>query len=174
MRLNRTGLLVPALVVFIAGCTNNGPHNHAPSAAASVDAGPYRLAAEPAAARGVSEVRQSAQDGDEVVVVGRVGGSAKPLTDGRASFLMVDPSLKPTEGCECPWDFCEYSKEELLAATVAVKVVDDQGRSLPAGARELFGLKELSTVVVKGKARRDDKGNLTVLASGLYVRKDTP
>jgi hypothetical protein len=33
-----------------------------------------------------------------------------------------------------------------------------------------LGAKELSTVVVKGKAKRDDAGNLTVLASGVYVR----
>jgi hypothetical protein len=49
--------------------------------------------------------------------------------------------------------------------------VDEQGKTLPTGARELFGISELTTVVVRGKASRDDKGNLTVIASGLYVRK---
>ena len=29
---------------------------------------------------------------------------------------------------------------------------------------------ELATVVVKGTAQRDDAGNLTVLASGVYVK----
>ena len=37
-------------------------------------------------------------------------------------------------------------------------------------AGELLSVKELSTVVVKGKAQRDDSGNLTVLASGVYVK----
>jgi hypothetical protein len=37
-------------------------------------------------------------------------------------------------------------------------------------ARELLGVKELQTVVVKGKAKRDEQGNLTVLASGVYPR----
>jgi hypothetical protein len=86
-------------------------------------------------------------------------------------FLIADESLKPTAECDCPWDFCEYSKEERLAATANVKFVDDQGKTLPTGAREMFGISELTTVVVKGKASRDDKGNLTVIASGLYVRK---
>ncbi len=40
-----------------------------------------------------------------------------------------------------------------------------------ADARELLKVKELSTVVVKGKAKRDDAGNLTILASGVYVKK---
>ena len=42
---------------------------------------------------------------------------------------------------------------------------------MKAGAKELLDVKELSTVVVRGKAQRDDTGNLTVLASGVYVKK---
>lgn len=42
---------------------------------------------------------------------------------------------------------------------------------MKADARELLKVKELSTVVVKGKAQRDDAGNLTVIASGVYVKK---
>ena len=38
-------------------------------------------------------------------------------------------------------------------------------------ARKLLDVKELSTVVVQGKAQRDDAGNLTVLATGVYVKK---
>lgn len=41
---------------------------------------------------------------------------------------------------------------------------------MEADARELLKVKELSTVVVKGKAQRDDAGNLTILASGVYVK----
>jgi hypothetical protein len=51
-----------------------------------------------------------------------------------------------------------------------IKFVDAQGKSLPHGARQLFGLKELQTVVVRGRAKRDEAGNLTVLADGLFVR----
>ncbi len=42
---------------------------------------------------------------------------------------------------------------------------------MKADAKRLLDLKELSTVVVKGKAQRDDAGNLTVLASGVYLKK---
>lgn len=52
-----------------------------------------------------------------------------------------------------------------------IKVVDENGKLVKADARELLKVKELSTVVIKGKARRDDKGNLTILASGVFVKK---
>ena len=52
-----------------------------------------------------------------------------------------------------------------------IKVVDENGDPVQADARELLKVKELSTVVIKGKAKRDDAGNLTVLASGVYVKK---
>lgn len=38
-------------------------------------------------------------------------------------------------------------------------------------ARELLKVKELATVVVEGKARRDDANNLTVLATNIHVKK---
>ena len=100
--------------------------------------------------------------------------AAVPFTAARATFLIVDPSLKPAVGCKCPWDYCETPDEEVKAATATVKVVDDAGKSLPAGAKDLFGIKELTTVVVTGTAKRDKEGNLTVLARGLYVRPDQP
>ena len=59
----------------------------------------------------------------------------------------------------------------LSSSKALVKVVDEQGNLLQTDARELFKVKELDTVVVRGKARRDDAGNLTVLANGVFVRR---
>src|SRR4051812_30404773 len=134
----------------------------------------YRLDAEPAGAKGVQEVRQDAKDGDEVVIVGRIGGSTKPFT-GRAAFTIVDPVLKhcgenPGDTCSTPWDYCCVGKEDLAKATVLVKVVDENGKTRPEDARTFLGVKELQTVVVHGKAKRDEAGNLTVAAAGLFVR----
>jgi hypothetical protein len=52
-----------------------------------------------------------------------------------------------------------------------VKFVDETDQVVKADARSLFDLKELSTVVIKGTAKRDEAGNLTVLASGLFVKQ---
>ena len=56
-------------------------------------------------------------------------------------------------------------------STALVKIVDETGELVKADARKLLKVQELSTVVVKGKAQRDDTGNLTILASGVYVKK---
>jgi len=130
------------------------------------------LPTEPAGVKGVIAIRKEAKDGDEVIVAGQVGGSTKPFTEGRAGFLIVDPSLKPTAECESPWDFCEYPTKEVAAARLSVKFVDADGKTIGTGARELFGIAELSQVVVKGKVHRDDKDNIVVVASGIYVRPE--
>ena len=137
--------------------------------------GGYLLAEEPQGAKGVLDVRQAAKDGDDVLVMGRVGGSKKPFLDGLAGFTIVDPSLKQCserlgDNCDTPWDYCCEDPAELKRATILVKFVDDGGKTLREDARELLGLEPLQTVVVRGKAKRDADGNLTVLASALHVR----
>ena len=52
-----------------------------------------------------------------------------------------------------------------------IKIVDENGSLVKTNAQELLDVKELSTVVVKGTAKRDDAGNLTVLASGVFVQE---
>ena len=63
------------------------------------------------------------------------------------------------------------SVEEAAEATALVKVVDERGLLIKCDARKLFKVTEDALVVVAGKAKRDDAGNLTVLASGVYVRR---
>ena len=134
----------------------------------------YLLSTEPVNPKGVVETREKAQDQEAVVVVGRIGGSQNPWVDGRAAFVIVDLSLQACsdrEGDHCltPWDYC-CETDRLAQATVLVKVIDESGKLLPVDARKILGVKELQTVVVQGKAQRDDVGNITVLASNLYVR----
>ena len=55
-----------------------------------------------------------------------------------------------------------------------MKFVDEQGKTLPYDPREARGIKELQTVVVRGRAKRDDQGNLTVVAAGIHRRPSAP
>jgi hypothetical protein len=55
-----------------------------------------------------------------------------------------------------------------------VKVVDESGTVVATDARQLLALQELDTVVVRGKAQRDEAGNLTILANGIHVRPAKP
>lgn len=167
-------LLAPATLATILGCSQSESE---PVGAATADAqrSDYLLSAEPTGAQDVLIVRQQAEDNDEVTVVGRIGGNANPWIDGRAAFSIVDLSLKACsdiEGDTCPkpWDYC-CETDRLPSSQALIKLVDSEGNLVGQDARELLGLGELQTVVVHGKAQRDEAGNLTVLADGIYVRR---
>lgn len=135
----------------------------------------YLLKEEPQGAQDVLAARKDAKDQQEITVVGRIGGRVDPWIKSLAAFSIVDRSLKPCneiEGdtCETPWDYC--CEPNLADATVLVTFVDDQGQVIKQAARELLPVEELSTVVVQGKAKRDDAGNVTILASKLFVKSD--
>ena len=160
------------LLAAVAACSHSEtqPAGDDPSPAGGSQ---YVLADEPAGAQDVIQVRAAAKDQDEVTVVGRIGGSVDPWVKGMAAFTIVDPSKRacsdiPGDECETPWDYC---CETLTGATALVKFVDEDGRVVKTDARELLKLKELQTVVVRGKAQRGAEGNLVILATGLHVRK---
>src|SRR5688572_23884638 len=89
-------------VVGTLGCSQQTPPA-APGSNSAANASAYRLSAEPAGAVDVKAAKTNAGDGEDVAVVGRIGGDAKPWVDGLAAFTIVDLSLKPCEeGCETP------------------------------------------------------------------------
>jgi len=163
-------------VATVIGCgTSAGPTTVTAPPAVAPDAR-YVLAEEPADAQPVITVRKDAKDGDEVTVTGRIGGDVDPWVKGRATFVIVDPSLKACsehagDTCETPWDFCCEDIGHLNQSKATVKIVDEAGETVPTDARELLGVKELATVTIRGQAKRDEAGNLTVLAKGVYVKR---
>jgi hypothetical protein len=171
------GLTMVSLLfaAVLAGCSEQQTTQIAPKPAAEsepADGSMFVLAAEPDGAGDVSKVRESTDD--EVVVVGRIGGSQNPWVEGRAAFSIVDTALVPCneredDDCPYPWDYC-CDTDKLPTSTALVKFVDDAGSLIKSDARELLNVKELQTVVVRGAAKRDEAGNLTVLASGVFVR----
>ncbi len=139
----------------------------------------FLLSTEPGGGQDVIAVRETAQDADQVVVVGRIGGGLNPWVDGRAAFQIVDPSILACsdakadgEPCSCqtPWDYC-CETDKLPDAMALVQFVEADGSVVKHDARQIFKLAELQTVVVQGKAKRDDAGNLTIMADGMFVRK---
>lgn len=172
-----TPIVILAGLLLVAGCTQeSAPTTSATSAtkAPTIDGSKFLLNEEPADVATVIEAREASEDGEDVVLVGRIGGSVNPWVEGLAAFSIVDPTLKacsdiPGDECKKPWDYC-CETHKLPESTAFVKFVDNDGRPLKADARELLSLKELQTVVVRGKAQRDEAGNLTVLADGLFVR----
>jgi hypothetical protein len=144
-------------------------------AAEPVEQKGYLLEEEPKEVKEVKAVRKDAKNGDEIAVVGRIGGRKNPWVKGAAAFSIVDASLKSCdqiEGDTCPhpWDYC--CEADLPSATLFVTFVDDQGKVVKKDARELLKLKELQTVVIQGKVKRDKTNNVTLLASKVFVRNE--
>jgi hypothetical protein len=134
----------------------------------------YAATTEPADAVPVGEARSNSEDGQDITLVGVIGGSSKPFVDGLAAFTVVDPKVPycaDEEGCPTPWDYC-CTQDQVKENIATIKIVDDSGKPISKDAREFLNVKELSTVVVTGKAKRDDQGNLTVAASKVFVRTE--
>lgn len=134
----------------------------------------YAATTEPANAVPVGEARDNSEDGQEITLVGVIGGSSKPFVEGLAAFTVVDPKVPycaAEEGCPTPWDYC-CTQDQVKENVATIKIVDDSGKPITKDAREFLNVKELSTVVVTGKAKRDDQGNLTVAASKVFVRTE--
>jgi hypothetical protein len=170
MKLFTVGLAA-ILTIACLGCQggSDSPSGAGPSAAAQA----YLLSDEPAGARQVADVKAASKTGEEVVLVGKIAGSMEPFVKDVAAFTLVDlavPHCPPEEGCPTPWDCCCHF-DEAQAKQAMIQVVDNEGNPVSTDARELFGVQGLSEVVVQGKVERDDKGNLTVLANKIFVRK---
>ncbi len=176
MKVVHTTLVFCLLAILTAvGCGKaaNSATNTTTTAAV-IDASQYQLAEEPDDAVGVIAARESTEDGEELVLVGRVGGSAKPWIDGRAAFTLLDASMSVVaEGADsgdnemCLGDCCAIDRQN---STTLVKVVDEQGKLVLVDSRELLGLKEADMVVVKGTAKKDKTGNFVMLARGVFIR----
>jgi hypothetical protein len=116
----------------------------------------------------------SANSQEEVVVLGRIGGVKNPCDATRSVFVMTDPtsdivgSSEHDGNCDC--HFCQKSKADLPTLAI-VELVDEQGQAYPYSVQQLADLAPDQMVVVRGRAKLDALGNLSVAASGVYVRR---
>ncbi len=171
----RTWGVVVVIAGLAPGCSQTNPQPASTSAAnANSPDSAFLLAEKPADAQGVALARRHEGGEEEIAVEGRIGGSAEPFVEGIAAFTIVDaavPHCSAEEGCPTPWDYC-CETDQLKENTALVKIVGADGKPVSKDARQLLGIKELSQVVVRGKAKHDEEGNLTVLAEKVFVVKN--
>jgi len=161
-----------ALTVSCVGCSKASTSASKPATGPSPAGEKYIALAEPNGAVPVADARKTAKTDDEITLVGRIGGSEKPFVDGVAAFTIVDPKIPhcaADEGCETPWDYC-CVQNQVKDNIAMVKLVGSGTSPVAVDAKQLLGVKELSIVVVKGTAKRDESGNLTVLATQVFVK----
>lgn len=166
--------LLLLLLAASMGCGSllNGTRDFAKEASTRAKELGILLADAPAKAMSVQDARESAKDGEEIFITGRIGGDADPWVNGRAAFQIVDSSLIPCNerkhgGCPTPWDYC-CSRNELPKAVATIKFLDKAGNTISTDAREWLGVKELLRITVEGQAKRDESGNLTVIAHAVH------
>ncbi|MFG0276091.1 MAG: hypothetical protein ACF8QF_13650 [Phycisphaerales bacterium] len=157
-----TGFVLAALA--LTGCSEEA----SPEATAQGEASPsWTLASAPEGAVGVVEVRAAAQEGDSVVIRGRIGGRAEPISDGSPVFTIMDLSLAycgqaSDDGCTTPWDYCCETPEAIAAHAATVQVIGIEGGALT-------GLAALDEVVVVGTVGpRPTPAVLTIIATGVH------
>jgi hypothetical protein len=155
-----TGFVLAGLSLAGVGCSEEA----APEASASPS---WTLASEPAGAVGVAEAKASAQEGDQVVLRGRIGGRAEPLSAGSPVFTVMDLSVAycgqaSEDGCTTPWDYCCETPEAIAASAATVQVAGVEGGALS-------GLSPLDEVVIVGTVGpRPTPQVLTVVATGVH------
>ena len=163
-------------ILVTAGCDDSATETQS-SAVSNYDGSKFVLDTEPEGGLDVIAAREKVADGDEVVIVGRIGGSINPWVEGRAAFYVVDPSILACsdetadgETCSCttPWDYCCETPK--LPTSMAFVQFEEDGKIVKHDAKQAFGLKELETVVVKGTAERTE-GNLIIHATSFFVRR---
>lgn len=166
-----TRSILPLIFLALAACSHESSHSpETPPTNVALPAA-LKLDVAPPAALSVIDVRKTAADGADVVVTGRV----RDFVATRAVFTIADMSLKScaepgdTMECETPWDYCCEDATKLAAGTAAIEV-HDGGALVTGTAQGWNGLDHLKSVVVKGKAKVDAKGNLAVIASGIFVQ----
>lgn len=54
---------------------------------------------------------------------------------------------------------------------VLVKFVDEAGKTLVQDTRSFLGVKELSTVVVRGRVRRESDESIFIAANAVFIKK---
>ncbi len=131
----------------------------------------------PADAKSVVEAKSEAKPGETVTLRGRIGGVIKPLSDGAAIAVLADEKavtacsdMAKDDHCKTPWDYCCEDPDALRAAIATMQIRDTGGKVVRTGLRGLGGLKELSTIIVRGVVDEASEGGaLIVNAQEIHV-----
>ena len=166
-------IAVAAIALGLAGCDRSEPKTEvAPQAA--LPAG-LIVSAAPQDAKDVKALRQSAKQGDAVVLRGKIAGRKDPLAEGRAVMNVLDLSVAtcenmPGDGCPTPWDACCEPKTDVAAGSATVQVNGTDGKPLKLSLNGAGGIAPGKQIVVAGTvSSASDAPILVVDAKQIYV-----
>jgi hypothetical protein len=120
-------------------------------------------------AKAIHTARENAKPGEAIAVTGRIMGAKSPFVDGRAAFILGDPSLltpcneQPDDPCPTPWDNCCDSKENKKIGTATIQIVDADGRVLKEPIEGVEGIAKLSRLTISGTVAAGSTPELLVI-----------
>lgn len=117
----------------------------------------------------VLEAQEAAADRESITVIGRVS----EFVASRAQFQLTDGSFTPCneeegDSCETPWDYCCVEPDVLARGTLVVEFREND-QLVKAGLKGFHGFDHLKQVVVTGRPKKDEAGNLTLVAAAIHV-----
>ena len=167
-------LLLTLGVLFATGCGNSDDSSSGSvDDGAAVDLNALLLEAAPEGATPITELKESAEEGDEVIVHVVVGGNETPIAEGLAVATVVDISLDnhclaEDDHCPMPWDYCCTARDLITANSATIQLVDEQGAVVSADFSELFEPQATLTVIGTVGPRPNDQV-LVIYATGIHV-----
>ncbi len=174
-------ILLTMTALAVAGCKNASEPDRADAPPAEPALEALLLAGKPEGAVSISEARAKHEPGTPVVLAGKIMGRDDPFVEDRAMVVLGDPArltscdLRPGDNCKTPWDVCCDEPEVIRQSIATVQVVNDDGSLVKHGLRGLGGMKELSSLVVKGTvAEGSNPDNLIVNAEAIHVAAVEP
>lgn len=164
--------LTTSTILMLSGCSESAstPQSDASSTGSTnqTTAHAWVLTSAPGGEVSVTEAKSNAEEGDQVVIRGRIGGRKAPISADSPVFTIVDLELEycgqtTDDKCGTPWDYCCETPSTIATNSATVQV---QGDAIDlAGA----GLEPLDEVILIGTVGpRPDEQVLTVMATGVY------
>ncbi len=169
--MNFRSVVIVTIIACLSSCgdsssptENNGTSSSQPAKAGLI------MKSAPQDSMAVKAMKDSVQDGDEVIVHGRI----REFVEGFAGFTLVDEKMRhcderDDDNCKTPWDYCCEDSTEMVNHSVTVEVHKD-GRISKSNLSGLGGMDRLKDIVVRGKVKKSADGNVIVIASGIFVR----
>ncbi len=164
--------LLCAAALLTTGCEKKATEQTSDSSGAATAS--WLLASAPADAMPVGEIKQTAAEGDAVVMRGRLGGLREPISEGSPVFIVVDPAIPSCaemgeeDHCPTPWDYCCEPRDSLTANSATVQLVGADGVLLETDVAA--SLEPLDEIIVVGTVGpRPSPNVLTIKATAVHV-----
>jgi len=181
MKKTRTILLLGAILLGASACKESADDAAAKPETKSAGLDSLYLETAPAGAKQVSSLFDNPAAGTEVTVSGEIMGRKEPFVDGRAMFVLGDPTkMTPCnrihgDGCKTPWDACCDSGATKKKSIATIQFLDENGDVIKSSVKGFRGINELTFVTVTGTiAEGSSEENLLINASGFHAAKESP